>query len=162
MDLRDSLRAAFGVERLVIWVVAALAVAVVVSVASASGGLVSPPSASFEADYDADANAVTISHAGGDTLTATQLAIVVTDTSNHTATVPWPGAEERVGQGDSVTIDDPAIDSDGDGSYFDADATVGFELTGDATVRIDWTGRPFGAPETTTVTLATLGNETGT
>jgi hypothetical protein len=161
MDLRDSLRAAFGVERLAIWVVAALAVAVVVSVASASGGLVSPPSASFEADYDAGANAVTIGHTGGNTLTATQLAIVVTDTSSHTTTVSWPAAGERVRRGDDATIDDPTVDSDGDGNYFDADATVGFELTGDATVRIDWTGRPFGAPEQTTVTLSTLGNETG-
>lgn len=155
MQWREYVRAVFGVERVAAWVVAALAVALVVTaVAANGGGVVSAPAASFEGSYDAANGSVTIAHAGGATVDAERLTLVVAD-GNQSADVTWTGAD-RVGQGAAVTVDDPTVDGDGDGDYFDADVTVGFALSGDATVTIRWTGRPLGAAGSQTVTLDTV------
>jgi len=157
-DLSDHLRAAFGVERVAAWLVAGVAIAVVLTVATAAGGsLLGPPTASFDGTYDADANAVTITHAGGDRISGGQVTLRVTSAAgNQTTTVEWTGAsDDPLAEGDSITVDDPTVDSDGDGDYFDGDRTVGFQLTEGATVTVNWTGRPFGAAGTRTVTLYT-------
>ena len=158
MEVREFLRAAFGIERVAVWGLAVVAVvAVTVVVGASGGGLVAPPSASFDGAFDADANAVTITHAGGDSLTAGRVTLVVTNTSGtSSANVTWiEGDGDRLGEDDAITIDDPTVDADGDGNSFDADHTVGFPLTSGATVEVRWTGRPLGAAGERTVTLDT-------
>lgn len=158
MELRESLRAVFGVERVAIWVVALLAVAVVVLVVGSTGaGLLEPPSAAFGGSYEADANTVTITHVGGDGLAAGRVALIVTNASGtSSANLTWiDEGGDRLSVGADVTIDDPTVDADGDGNYFDADRTVGFPLTPGATVEVRWTGRPLGASGERTVTLDT-------
>ncbi|PSP95389.1 type IV pilin [Halobacteriales archaeon QS_4_62_28] len=158
-DLRAFLRAVFGVERVAAWLVAGAALALVLTVATATGGslLLGPPAATFDGTYDASENAVTITHAGGDRITAGEVTLAITNaTGDQTTTVVWTRAsDDPLGEGNSVTVDDPTVDSDGDGNYFDGDRTVEFPVTEGATVTINWTGRPFGAPEATTVTLDT-------
>lgn len=158
MELRDYFRAIFGVERVGVWLVAGLAVAVTVTVVSATGGgLIDAPTASFDGTYDETTNTVTLTHAGGDQLSPTQVTLVVTNASGtQSANLTLGNTDgQPLEQGASVGIDDPTVDSDGDGNYFDADRTVGFALTAGATIEIRWTGRPVGAAETRTVTLDT-------
>jgi hypothetical protein len=71
-----------------------------------------------------------------------------------TATLTWiDDGGDRLTEGDAITVDDPTVDADGDGNYFDADRTAGFPLTPGGTVEIRWTGRPLGAADERTVTL---------
>jgi hypothetical protein len=158
MELRESLRAVFGLERVAVWLLAAVAVAVVVLAVGATGaGLFEPPSAAFDGSYDADANTVTITHTGGDSLTPGQVRVVVTNASGtSSANLTWTDDDgDRLSVGADVTIDDPTADADGDGNYFDADRTVGFPLTPGAILEVRWTGRPLGASGERTVTLDT-------
>ncbi|NLV11165.1 type IV pilin [Halomicrobium mukohataei] len=158
MEVSDYVRTAFGVERVAVWLAAGVAVAVVVLAVSASGaGIVDPPTASFDGSYDADTHSVTITHAGGDAVSAAQLSLVVTDEAGtNVATVNWSeDGSERLAPGGTLSLDDPTIDADGDGDYFDADRTVGFPLTAGVTVEVRWTGRPLGAAGVQTVTLDT-------
>jgi len=159
MALREYLRAVLGVERVGAWVVAGLTVALVATVATAGVPTISePPAADFETTYDDTAQQYTIAHAGGGAVPAGDALTVTLSDGQHTTNVTW--ADEGgvttfpVEEGEIITIDDPQVDSDGDGDYFDGDATVGFELRGDETITIRWTGRPFGAPDTRTVVLS--------
>jgi hypothetical protein len=67
-----------------------------------------------------------------------------------------------VESGDTVVVDDPRVDSNGDGNYLDGHVSVGFYLDSGDTVAVRWTGRPLGAPgeRTTTLDTVTLGNGT--
>jgi len=156
MEVREFLRAAFGIERVAVWALAvATVVAVTVVVGASGGGLAGPPSTSFDGTFDADSKTVTIAHAGGDSLTAGRVTLVVTNASGtSSANVTWIGDDgDRIEEDDTITVDDPTVDADGDGNYFDADHTVGFPLTPGGTVEVRWTGRPLGASGERTVTL---------
>jgi hypothetical protein len=156
-------RGALTLERLAVW---GLAVLVVLGLA----GLVVGPGADLRTDapdivvegqFDAETGTITLTHAGGDRLTGTatdELAVVVTDSDRDaTARRVWASeAELPVGEGAQFVVDDPRVDSDGDGDFHDGDATVGFHLEAGDTVTVVWTGRLVGAPETRTDTLATV------
>ncbi|MFC6862198.1 hypothetical protein ACFQGE_01840 [Halomicroarcula sp. GCM10025817] len=161
-------RAALTLERLAVWGLAVLALV-------ALAGLVVGPGADLrtdapdvvEGEFDAQAGAVTLTHAGGDRLTGTatdRIAVAVTDTDrNATTTVIWANESTLpVGEGAQFVVDDPRVDSDGDGDFHDGDATVGFHLEAGDTVAVVWTGRLIGAPETRTEMLATVTLVTGT
>jgi len=68
-----------------------------------------------------------------------------------------------VTEGDSITVDDPRTDSDGDGGFLDGDVSVGFVFDSGDTVEVVWTGRILGTPEEQSSTLGTVTvtNETG-
>lgn len=158
MELRDYLRAVLGVERVGAWLAAVVAVAAIATVVTAGVPTVGgPPAAEFDVAYDGAAQQYTISHDGGDVIDDGESLTVVVSNGQHTANVTWAGDDGvtafPVRPGDSVTVDDPRVDSDDDGDFFDGDATVGFELTGNETVELRWTGRPLGAPDTRTVVL---------
>lgn len=158
------------VERVAVWGLAALAVAGLVALVVGPGAdlRTAAPSVDIDGEFDAEAGAVTLTHAGGDRLTDTSthvVEIVVTDTDrNRSTTLTWAGEDQLpVDSGDTVVVDDPRVDADGDGNYLDGDASVGFYLDSGDTVAVRWTGRPLGAPDerTTTLGTVTLGNETG-
>ncbi|MDS0258034.1 type IV pilin N-terminal domain-containing protein [Haloarcula sp. S1CR25-12] len=167
MSGTSDARAAVTVERIAVWGVAVLAVAGFVALAVGPGAQfrTATPTADFEATYDNSTGAVTVSHAGGDDLTGESVAVVVTDADGGTTTrLLWAnGSTLPVTEGDSVTVDDPRVDTDGDGNYLDADGSVGFYLEPGDTVDVVWTGRRLGAPATQTETIGTvtLGNTTG-
>jgi len=171
MSARSDARAAVTVERIAVWGVAVLAVAAFAGLVVGPGAefRTSTPTADFDGRYDDSAGAVTVTHAGGDSLaggTTQSVALVVTDADNGTTTrLPWATESSGlpVSEGDSITVDDPRVDSDGDGNYLDADGSVGFYLEPGDTVDVVWTGRLTGAPDTQTATLdtVTIGNETG-
>ncbi|WP_254280130.1 hypothetical protein [Haloarcula marina] len=161
---RSDTRGVVTVERVAVWVLAALAVTGLAALAYGPGAdlRTAAPDVTVDGSYDADASAVTVSHAGGDTLTATSttdVAVVVTDASrNATTTLVW-ATEARglpVSAGDSFTVDDPSVDADGDGDYLDGDGSVGFYLDDGDTVAVVWTGRLVGAPDERTATLGTV------
>ena len=156
-----------------------LMIAITVVIATATGTLVlqlvddrtseleaGDVEAEFSVSYGTDT--VTVTHAGGDDLTdrnTDSVALAVTDTDTDATTrVLWADeASLPVTEGDSFTVDDPTVDSNGDDNYLDADGSVGFYLEPGDTVEVVWTGRRLGAPETQTETLETLtvGNATG-
>jgi hypothetical protein len=160
-----------GVERWVVWLV----------VLAVVGGLVGSvvylddelrrdsPGADFSVSFDAEAGALTVEHAGGDPIvdrTTERLSVAVLDGSTGTSEdVVWvsdaPGAAKRgvgypVRPGDSLTVDDPSVDSNGDGSYLDAERSVGFYLESGDSVRVVWTGSMRGTTQTVTLANATL------
>ncbi|QPV62364.1 hypothetical protein I7X12_16715 [Halosimplex litoreum] len=160
-----------GVERWVVWLVALAVV----------GGLVGSvvylddelrrdsPGADFSVSFDSQTGTMTVEHAGGDPIvdrTTERLSLVVLDGSTGTTEeVVWvsdaPGATKRgvgypVRPGDSLTIDDPRVDSDGDGSYLDAERSVGVYLESGDSVRVVWTGSMRGTTQTVTLANATL------
>jgi hypothetical protein len=170
MSVRSDARGGVLVERIAVW-----GAAVLVAVALA-GLVVGPgadfrtaaPTADFEGSYDDTTGAVTVTHAGGETLAggSTQsVTLVVTDADNGTTTrLTWANESTLpVTEGDSVTVDDPRVDANDDGNYLDADRSVGFYLEPGDTVEVVWTGRLTGAPETRSETLETItvGNATG-
>jgi len=159
MELREFVRAVFGLERVGVWLIAVLAVAAIATVATAGVPTVGGPSeAGFSTSYDGESQQYTITHDGGETITAGESLTVTVSNDEHAANVTWAGdggvTAFPVAEGDSLTIDDPRVDGDGDGDFFDAGATVGFELSGNETITVRWTGRPFGAPDTRTVVLS--------
>lgn len=163
-SLRDDERGAVGTERVAVWILVVLVVGFTVAIVIEPGVLAaSPPDASFEGTFDPETNTLEIEHAGGEPIrdgATSALVVVVTDSDGgNVHTVVWVSDDEEtdraypVESGDDIAIDDAVIDSDGDGSAFDADATVGFELDEDDTVSVVWRGRPLGAPEQITTTL---------
>jgi hypothetical protein len=157
----SATRGAITAERLAIWTLAVLAIAGLAALAVGPGAdlRTSAPEITVETTFDADAGAVTLTHAGGDRLTDTAthaLSVAVTDADrNATTTVVWAEESELpVERGDSFTVDDPRVDGDGDGDYLDGDASVGFYLEPGDTVAVVWTGRPFGAPDERSVVVA--------
>jgi hypothetical protein len=158
------------VERVAVWGLAALVVAGLVALVVGPGAdlRTASPSVTIDGEFDAEAGTVTLTHAGGDRLTDTsthELAVVVTDADrNRSTTLTWAGAGQLpVESGETFVVDDPRVDSDGDGNYLDGDASVGFFLDSGDTATVRWTGRPLGAPSerTTTLGTVTLSNETG-
>ncbi len=165
--LRDDGRGAVGTERIAVWIVAILAVAGVVTLVVQPGVIAaSPPDAAFEGRYDAETNTFQLIHDSGDVIErgpTTSVVVVVEDAeSDATHNVTWvAGGDDGVGSypvepGSSLLIDDATVDANDDGSTFDADATVGFELGGGDTATVVWRGRPMGAPGNATVTLDTV------
>ncbi|MBX0293674.1 hypothetical protein [Haloarcula nitratireducens] len=162
-DTPSGTRGVVTVERIAVWGVALLAVAGVVAVIAGPGAdlRMAAPGVTVDGSYDADAGAVTVTLAGDDRLTSTstnELAVVVTDASrNETTRLVWAdGGELPVGAGDSFTVDDPSVDSDGNGNYLDGDGSVGFYLESGDAVDVVWTGRLVGAPDERTDTLGTV------
>jgi hypothetical protein len=156
----SATRGAITAERLAIWGLAVLAIAGLAALAVGPGAdlRTSAPDITVATTFDAEAGSVTLTHDGGDRLTGTStrsLAVVVTDADRTASTtVNWADSEALpVEGGDSFTVDDPRVDSDGDGDYLDGDASVGFYLEAGDTVAVVWTGRPLGAPDERTVTL---------
>ncbi|MBV0900631.1 hypothetical protein [Haloarcula salina] len=161
-------RGAVTVERIVVWGLAALALAGLAALVVGPGAdlRTAAPSATVEGQFDAETGTVTLTYAG-DTLTDTatrELALVVTDADRNASTRLTWADESRlpVEAGDTLIVDDPRVDADGDGSYLDGDASVGFHLEAGDTVALRWIGRPLGAPSerTTTLDTVTLSNET--
>jgi len=162
-----------GVERVAVWLVALAVVAGTVgSVAYLADDVRrDTPDAAFAVSFDGDTHTVTVEHAGGDAITdrvTRRLSVVVADADGPTAAkVAWardaPGPVTRgegypVRPGETLTVDDPAVDADGDGSSHDADATVGFRLGANDSVRVVWEGaRRGGTVRTVTLANATLG-----
>ncbi|WP_336337730.1 hypothetical protein [Haloarcula brevis] len=158
------------VERVAVWGLAALAVLGLAALVVGPGAdlRTAAPSVDVDGQFDAEAGTVTLTHAGGDRLTATSthaLELVVTDADrNRSTTLTWAGAGQLpVEPGDTLVVDDPRVDSNGDGNYLDGHVSVGFYLDAGDTVAVRWTGRPLGAPaeRTTTLDTVTLGNGTG-
>lgn len=171
MRNRSDTRGAVTVERVVVWVLAALAFAALAAlvVGPAAEYRTATPSVDIEGSYDASTGTITVTHAGGDELTSrstTRLALVATDADrNATTRLTW--ADESGGlplaQGDSVTVDDPRVDSDDDGNFLDGDRSVGFVFDAGDTIEVVWTGRLVGTPgeQTTTFGTVTVENATG-
>ena len=164
-------RGAVTVERVAVWILAGLAVAGLAALVVGPGAdyRTATPSIDVAGEYNASTGTVTLTHAGGDDLTArstTRLAVHVTDANRNTTTrLSWANesAGLPVGEGDSMTVDDPRADSDGDGNVLDGDRSVGFFLDDGDTVEVVWTGRLVGAPDeqTTTLETVTIDNSTG-
>lgn len=160
-----------GVERWVVWLlVLAVTVGVVGSVVYFGDALRrDSPDADFSVSFDSEAGALTVEHSGGDSIsdrTTRELSVVVVDanTANRERVV-WvadsPGAGKRglgypVQSGDSLTIDDPSVDSDGDESYLDGDRSVGFYLESGDSVRVVWEGSLRGSVRSVTLANATV------
>ncbi|MBX0321736.1 type IV pilin [Halomicroarcula sp. F13] len=161
---RSDSRGVVTVERVAVWLLAALAVAGLAALVVGPGAdlQTATPAVDVQGTYDAEAGSVTVSHEGGDRLTTTsttRLAVVVTDADrNATTALTWAdeGSEFPVTSGDAFTVDDPRVDSDGDGDYLDGDGSVGFYLDSGDTVAVVWTGRLVGAPNERTATLGTV------
>ncbi|WP_415382554.1 hypothetical protein [Halosimplex sp. TS25] len=162
-----------GVERWVVWlIVLAVTVAVVGSVIYFGDELRrDSPDADFSVSFDAESSALTVQHAGGDSIadrTTERLSVVVVDESTgNSETVSWVsddrgptkrGAGYPVAPGDSLTVDDPSVDSDGDENYLDAERSVGFYLEAGDSVRVVWTGAMRGDTQSVTLANATLGS----
>ncbi len=119
------------------------------------------PQTRFEFSHDAETNAVTVTHGGGDTVTATntgELAVVV-EGANGQQRVTWAGTDggvvdataEGLSAGDSLTIDDPTgVDT--------GDRTVSFTLQRGDVLRLVWTAPSGGSTaELARETVASLG-----
>jgi hypothetical protein len=160
-----------GVERWVVWLVAvAVVVGLVGSVVYLDDELRrDSPGADFSVSFDAEAGSVTVEHAGGGAIadrTTERLSVVVSDSSAGTsAEVVWVsdsaglskrGTEYPVAPGNSLTVDDPSVDSNGDGNYLDAERSVGFYLESGDSVRVVWAGSMGGTERTVTLANATL------
>jgi FlaG/FlaF family flagellin (archaellin) len=170
MSRRPDARGAVTVERVAAWLLAVAAMAALAGLVVGPGAdyRTATPSVEVEGSYNTATGTVTLTHAGGDELTSrstTRLAVHVTDADTDATTrLTWATESSLpVSEGVSFTVDDPRVDSNGDGDYLDADRSVGFYLEPGDTVEIVWTGRLIGAPEAQTETLdtVTLGNETG-
>jgi hypothetical protein len=171
--LSDDERGAVGAERVDAWMLVLLAVGFTVAVVLQPGVIAaSPPDASFSGTFAADTNTLQVEHDGGDAIRSgptSSLVLVVSDAETDSArNVTWVAddgsslAAYPVEPGDGVAIDDPTVDSDGDGDAFDGDAPVGFELGPGDTVRVVWLGRPLGAPDQVTTTLDRVTIQDGT
>lgn len=171
MSGRSDTRAGVTLERLFVWGATVLVVAALAGLVVGPGAdfRTAAPTAEFEGSFNNTTGTVTVTHAGGDSLaggTTDTVELVVTDADTDTTTrLRWANETNGlpIAETDSVTVDDPRVDSDDDGDYLDADRSVGFYLESGDTVAVVWTGRLTGAPETRTETLdtVTLGNETG-
>ncbi|WP_436923896.1 type IV pilin [Halosimplex amylolyticum] len=164
---------AVAVERWVIWlVVLAITVAVVGSVVYFGDEFRrDSPDADFSVSFDSEVGALTVQHDGGDSIadrTTERLSVVAVDESTgNSQEVVWAsdsaGPTKRgpgypVAPGDSLTVDDPSVDSDGDENYLDAERSVGFYLEDGDTVRVVWTGAMRGDTQSVTLANATLGS----
>ena len=164
-------RRALAVERLGVWLlVLVLTVSVVGSVVYfADEFRADNPDADFSVSFDSDAGMLMIQHVGGDSIsdrTTEELSVVVVDANTgNSESVAWvrdrDGPTKRgtgypVRSGDSLTVDDPSVDSDGDQSYLDGDRSIGFYLADGDSVRVVWTGSMRGGD----VRSVTVGNET--
>lgn len=156
------------IERVAIWVLTLAVLAGIVGsvVFFAEDLRRDEPEADFAVSFDEETRTVTVEHAGGEAITdrvTERLVVEIVDADGPTtATVPWAtdiagptsrGTGYPVDRGDALTIDDPAFDTDDDGNYHDAEASVGFHLASDDTVRVVWVGNRRGGP-TRTVALA--------
>jgi len=158
-------------ERVAVWLLAALALAALAALVVGPGAefRTATPSVTVEESFDAADGSVTLTHAGGDTLSSRstdELAVVVTDAdTNATTRLTWADDSGGLplGPGGSFTVDDPSVDSNGDENFLDGDGSVGFYFEPGDTVEVVWTGRLVGAPDTVTATFqtVTIGNETG-
>lgn len=166
-SLSDDERGAVGAERVAAWILVLLAVGLTVAIVLEPGVIAaSPPDASFSGAFDEETNTLRIEHAGGEPIGdehTASLVVVVSDGDGDVArNVTWVADEGDslgtypVESGDTIAIDDATVDSDDDGSAFDGDATVGFELDEGDTATVVWRGRPLGAPDTVTTTLDTV------
>ena len=163
-------RGVVTVERLAVWLLAALVVIGAAALVVGPGAELrtATPNVEIDGSYDAATSSVTVTHAGGDRLTATAtsaVAVVVTDADrNATTRLTWATESQGlpIGPGDSFTVDDTSIDSNSDGDYLDADGSVGFHLADGDTVAVVWTGRIVGAPNERTTTLGSVTVETTT
>lgn len=162
-------RGVVTVERVVVWGLAALAIAGLAAVAVGPGAdlRAATPAVDIDSQFDAETGTVTLTHVGGDRLTDTsthEVRVVVTDADrNQSTSLVWAdGNGLPLEAGAQFTVDDPRVDADGDGDYLDGDASVGFYLDAGDTLSVRWTGRPLGAPSvhTTTLDTVTLSNET--
>jgi len=170
MSVLSDRRGGVTAERVAVWLLAALAVAALAALVVGPGAeyRTATPSVSIDGSYDAADGSVTLTHAGGDELTqrsTTELAVVVTDAdTSETTRRTWADEEQGfpLSEGDAFTVDDPRVDSDGDGNYLDGDGSVGFYLEDGDTVEVVWSGRLVGAPDivTTTYETVTVGNAT--
>jgi len=160
-------RGVVTVERIAVWGLAALALAGLAALVVGPGAdlRTAAPSATVDGQFDAETGTVTLTYEG-ETLTDTatrELTVVVTDADRNASTRLTWADEGRlpVSGGDTLAVDDPRVDADGDGNYLDGDASVGFYLEPGDTVTLRWTGRPLGAPGERTATLdtVTLSNE---
>lgn len=170
MSVLSDRRGGMAAERVAVWLLAALALAALAALVVGPGAefRTATPSVTVDGSYDAADGAVTLTHAGGDTLSSRstdELAVVVTDAdTNATTRLTW--ADDSGGlplsEGASFTVDDPSVDSNGDENFLDGDGSVGFYLESGDTVAVVWTGRLVGAPDTVTTTYetVTVGNET--
>jgi len=156
-----------GVERWVVWLVTiVVTVALVGSVVYVGDELRrDSPDAEFAVEFDEEAGALTVEHAGGDAVSdrmTQRLSVAVVDESEGTnETVTWVaddrgptkrGSGYPVAPGDVLTVDDPSVDADGDGSYLDGDRSVGFYLESGDAVRVVWES----SGESVTLANATL------
>jgi hypothetical protein len=162
-----------GVQRPVVWVV-------VLAVTAAAAGSVAlfadevrrdVPDTEFEFAFDEETRTVTVEHAGGQAITdrtTKNLALVFEDASaGTTSRVVWVsdvggpierGFDYPVEAGDTFSVDDPAVDADGDENALDADGSVGFAFESGDRVRVVWTGSRFGGSvRTVTLANATVG-----
>ena len=160
-----------GVERWVVWLVALAVVGGLVGSVAFLGDELrrDSPGADFSVAFDAENSTLTVEHAGGDAVvdrTTQRLSVVVRDASTgRNESVVWvsdaPGATKRgvgypIRSGDSLTVDDPSVDSNGDGSYLDAERSVGFYLESGDSVAVVWTGSMRGTTRTAALANATL------
>jgi len=175
---RASARALLDAEYLVVWLVALVVVAGVAGAVVEYGDEVrdTTPEADFAVSFDQGTRTLTVTHAGGDAIrdrVTRRLSVVVVDASNGTTErVDWArdgtsfsdrGTGYPVTAGDSLSIDDPAVDADGDNDYHDAAASVGFHLSVEDTVRVEWHGvRRSGQTTTLTLLHAALVSDDGT
>jgi hypothetical protein len=171
-DSSAGARAALDAEYVVVWLVALVVVAGITGAVVAYGDDVrqTTPDSAFVVSFDEDARTLTVAHNGGDAIrdrSTHRLSVVVTDAdADVTDRVVWAADETwyadrgsgfPVSEGDSLRIDDPTVDSDGDGNLHDADGTVGFELDANDTVAVEWEGDRRGGKQTTETLLnATL------
>jgi len=160
-----------GVERWVVWLVALAVVGGLVGSVVVFGDELrrDSPGADFSVTFDDETGTLTVEHAGGDAVsdrTTERLSVAVRDSSTGTSEeVVWvsdaPGATKRgvgypIRPGDTLTVDDPSVDSNGDGSYLDAERSVGFYLESGDSVAVVWTGSMRGTTRTETLANATL------
>jgi len=163
---------AVAVERLTIWlVVLAITLAVAGSVVYFGDEFRrDSPDADFAVSFDGETGTLTVEHAGGDSIsdrTTGRLSVVVVDESTgNSETVVWVrdrngptkrGGEYPVRAGETLTVDDPSVDADGDENYLDGDRSVGFYLESGDSVRVVWAGSMRGGTESVTLANATLG-----
>ena len=125
------------------------------------------PVGRYLGSYTATSGVVTLTHDGGDELTArstTRLAVYVTDAdTNATTRLTWAnGSTLPLSEGATFAVDDPRVDSNGDQNFLDGDGSVGFSLADEDTVEVVWTGRLIGAPgeRSTAFYTDTVGNMT--
>lgn len=170
MSVLSDCRGGVTAERVAVWLLAALVLAALAALVVGPGAeyRTATPTVTVDGSYDAADGSVTLTHAGGDELTrrsTSELAVVVTDADeNATTRLTWADDDSGLPltEGDTFTVDDPRVDSNGDGNFLDGDGSVGFYLEAGDTVEVVWTGRLVGAPDTVTTTyeMVTIGNET--